>query len=74
MWVADLGMNSRFIVFLLLTSAICVKYLELAGSTWSLTSGHVVGYPAPRAQGQAKDKQLQEGQQNHRNCISEMII
>jgi hypothetical protein len=40
---------------------LCELYLELAGGTWSLTSGHVVGYPAPRAQGQANDNQLQEG-------------
>jgi hypothetical protein len=57
-------MNSRLNAFLLLTTVICLKYLELTGGTWSLTSGHVVGYPAPRAQGQAKDKQLQEGQQS----------
>ncbi len=64
----------RIKCFLSLPTAICVKYLELAGGTWSLTSGHVVGYPAPRAQGQANDNQLQEGQHNHRNCISKMTV
>ncbi len=73
-WLYDFHFRSWLNVFLLLTSAICVKYLELAGGTWSLTSGHVVGYPAPRAQGQANDKQLQEGQQNHKNCISKMSL